>query len=160
MRPLPENAPAEWKRFYDSHARTRVAIECAFGRWKNKFLCLKRELRFTDPRICSSIILACAYLHNFILETNEEEQSVMNEALQLTQQYQSQHSEATLLEENEPLSQNPRERRRRGMELLNDHSQHIDKVPDGWVCARKCTLEPPMRRFSVVICFVPVIQRP
>jgi hypothetical protein len=55
--------------FIRSHAKTRVAIECAFGILKGRWACLSRTLRFTDPRICGSVTMACVYLHNFILST-------------------------------------------------------------------------------------------
>jgi hypothetical protein len=73
-------------------------------------------LRFTDPRICSSIITACGLLHNFILMTSEEEQLEMNQEMANFQE------ERDSDEENDPMieiEENPRERRRRGNELLN-----------------------------------------
>jgi len=39
---------------------------------KNRWLCLKEELRVKNPTYAAEIIKACAYLHNFIIDHRTE----------------------------------------------------------------------------------------
>ncbi|XP_052818457.1 putative nuclease HARBI1 [Mya arenaria] len=50
--------------------RTRVLIECTFGRWKRRFGILHGELRKT-PAKASEVIVACAVLHNIAIMLQE-----------------------------------------------------------------------------------------
>lgn len=53
---------------FRSHAKTRRIVENAFALWKNKWRCLKQEIRVNTPDYAGLIIKATAYLHNFILK--------------------------------------------------------------------------------------------
>ncbi|KAM0726167.1 hypothetical protein ACS0PU_008248 [Formica fusca] len=61
------------------HGRTRRIVERTFGIWKRRFLCLSRGLS-TKLLTFTTIIVACAVLHNLSLilndrlEEEEEEQ--------------------------------------------------------------------------------------
>ena len=65
----PQNA-AE-RRYNVAHRKTRRVIECAYGVFKNSFLCLKR-LRHKDPVFCCEVIKACAVIHNLRTPDNYE----------------------------------------------------------------------------------------
>lgn len=59
-------SPAECS-YNRSHTRTRISIERCFGILKRRFLCLHTGLRYS-PVFCCNIILACAILHNYIIQ--------------------------------------------------------------------------------------------
>lgn len=57
-------------RYNEIHIRTRQTVERAFGAWKRRFPCLARGL--TTKLLCStSIVVACAVLHNMSLIFND-----------------------------------------------------------------------------------------
>jgi hypothetical protein len=58
------------RRYNRAHIRARNCVERLFGVWKNRFLCLRRGLRFC-PKRCVNVIVATACLHNFAVEQNE-----------------------------------------------------------------------------------------
>ncbi|VDM77024.1 unnamed protein product [Strongylus vulgaris] len=49
------------------HKKMRVAVECAFGRWKQKFAILNEKIRVT-PKRAAKVIIACAVLHNMMMD--------------------------------------------------------------------------------------------
>lgn len=53
-------------------------IECAYGVFKNSFLCLKR-LRHKDSVFCCEVIKACAVIHN--LRTPDDYAATLEEAM-------------------------------------------------------------------------------
>lgn len=62
------------------HGRTRIIVERTFGIWKRRFPCLSRGLS-TKLLTSTSIIVACAVLHNLSLISNDrfkEEEDVEN----------------------------------------------------------------------------------
>lgn len=70
--------------------------------------------------------MATAYLHNFILQTSQDEQNEMNREIQREQQdninfdiNEDEAAEDDNIDLHAAGSQNPRERRRRGAELLD-----------------------------------------
>uniref|UniRef100_A0A915EIT5 DDE Tnp4 domain-containing protein n=1 Tax=Ditylenchus dipsaci TaxID=166011 RepID=A0A915EIT5_9BILA len=63
----------EDSNFYDSFAKTRVAVEQHFGVWKNRFRCLQETLRVKDPVYAAMIVKCCAYLQNFLVNTRKPE---------------------------------------------------------------------------------------
>ena len=68
LTPIPSPAPGKEKRFNLSHARTRSAIERAFGVLKRRFYCLGQTLR-TKLSTSRAIIMACAVLHNIAISS-------------------------------------------------------------------------------------------
>ena len=54
-------------RYNRSHTSTRITVERCFGVLKRHFLCLEGKLRYSEV-FCCKIILACAIVHNFIIE--------------------------------------------------------------------------------------------
>lgn len=65
-------------KFYRAFARTRCSIEQLFGIWKARFEVLSGTMRFRNPIVCGSVIMACGALQNFImisrnLEENDDE---------------------------------------------------------------------------------------
>lgn len=61
---IPPNTPAEdAENYLRRHRSTRQTIECAIGRLKAKFPCL-RYLRLKTPARCCEVILACVVLYN------------------------------------------------------------------------------------------------
>lgn len=74
-RSTPELAP-----FYNALASTRCIIERAFALLKNRWTCLKTELR-VEPQYAVRIIKACCILHNFILRYRESEEDDDDEFL-------------------------------------------------------------------------------
>ena len=58
------------QRFNSSLKQTRVIIEQVFGQVKRRFPCLATGLR-VSPRRVSTIIIACAILHNKAKEFGE-----------------------------------------------------------------------------------------
>lgn len=65
------------------HRRTRQIVERTFGVWKRRFPCLARGLT-TKLICCTTIIVACAVLHNLsliydnILPEDDENEEVLN----------------------------------------------------------------------------------
>ncbi|ETL80565.1 hypothetical protein F442_06086 [Phytophthora nicotianae P10297] len=54
------------RRYNKAHSRTRIVVECAFGRLKNRFRVFLGKLeQRTSDRICK-VILGCAVLHNML----------------------------------------------------------------------------------------------
>ncbi|KAF4136322.1 DDE superfamily endonuclease [Phytophthora infestans] len=74
LTPYPESEAADErrKRIYSRvHSRTRIAVECAFGRLKNRFRILLAKLEQKTPgRICK-VIYSCIVLHNMLLAVND-----------------------------------------------------------------------------------------
>ncbi|OWY93328.1 hypothetical protein PHMEG_00037328 [Phytophthora megakarya] len=70
LTPFPEADAAEdrRKRVYNkTHSRTRIVVECAFGRLKNRFRNLLGKLeQKSSARICK-VIIGCAVLHNLLI---------------------------------------------------------------------------------------------
>lgn len=52
-----------------AHARCRRLVECAWGLLKNRFPCLRDNLRLKSPLECARVIRCCAHLHNFLIDT-------------------------------------------------------------------------------------------
>lgn len=66
LTPFANPASEAEQRYNNSHAKTRVVVEQAFGILKSRFRCLHKSggsLQYT-PVKCSRIILACILLHN------------------------------------------------------------------------------------------------
>ncbi|CAK5080924.1 unnamed protein product [Meloidogyne enterolobii] len=68
------------KLFYEALAKTRVNVEQLFGIWKNRFICLKGAqghgpMRFRDPSISASVVIACACLQNFHVDSRNEQEN-------------------------------------------------------------------------------------
>ena len=49
------------------HRKMRVVVECAFGMWKRRFAILRDGIR-VKPRKVAQIIIACAVLHNMMMD--------------------------------------------------------------------------------------------
>ncbi|KHJ99908.1 transposase, IS4 family [Oesophagostomum dentatum] len=49
------------------HRKMHVVVECALGKWKRKFAILRDGIRVT-PRKAAKIIIACAVLHNMMVD--------------------------------------------------------------------------------------------
>jgi len=66
------------------HERTRRTVEKTFGIWKRRFFCLSKELSTVKLLTFTTIIVACAVLHNLslilndILEEEEEQEQDEN----------------------------------------------------------------------------------
>ncbi|KAG3074936.1 hypothetical protein PI125_g21846 [Phytophthora idaei] len=70
LTPYPESEAVEdrRKRVYNRlHSRTRIAVECAFGRLKNRFKILPGKLEQKTPERICKWIYSCVVLHNMIL---------------------------------------------------------------------------------------------
>jgi len=82
------------KLFYAAHAGTRWPIESLWGIFKNRFICLKAfniwllismykfkgarghgPLRFQNPEVSASVILACACLQNWLIDNRFEDEN-------------------------------------------------------------------------------------
>ena len=59
------------ERYNAAHKRARNIIERTFGIWKRRFPCLKKGLGNNLPTV-SSIIVACAVLHNISLQVHDQ----------------------------------------------------------------------------------------
>lgn len=71
--PMRRSAP-ELSQFYNVLASTRCVIERAFALLKNRWTCLKTELR-VERQYAVKIIKTCFILHNFILRYREDEEN-------------------------------------------------------------------------------------
>ncbi|XP_050024566.2 putative nuclease HARBI1 [Dermacentor andersoni] len=74
MTPLadPGSANTPEGRYNKAHTKTRNSVERAFGVWKRRFPCLDMKLQH-KPCSATSIITACAALHNLALSRREPE---------------------------------------------------------------------------------------
>ena len=61
-------AAQQWYNFV--HSSSRFFVEETFGRWKNRFRCLLKEMEFTKKH-CETNIFATAVLHNICTVYNE-----------------------------------------------------------------------------------------
>ena len=86
MTPCVNPATEKERRYNLAHAKTRNAIEKAFGIWKSRFAILKYKMR-TNLRTANNIIIACAVLHNIALESRldliQESENVLPDAVGL-----------------------------------------------------------------------------
>uniref|UniRef100_A0A915CMQ2 Putative nuclease HARBI1 n=1 Tax=Ditylenchus dipsaci TaxID=166011 RepID=A0A915CMQ2_9BILA len=73
--PMRPHAPQQYDPFYKYHSKTRRVVKCAFGLWKNRFQCLKSGMRLKSPTYCGEVIMACGYLHNFLMEERLEQEN-------------------------------------------------------------------------------------
>jgi len=78
LTPIANPQDAGERRYNVAHRKTRRVIECAYGVYKNSFLCLKR-LRHKDPAFCCEVIKACAVIHN--LRTPEDYVGALEDTL-------------------------------------------------------------------------------
>lgn len=53
--------------YNNAHSRTRVMIECAFGRWKRRFHSMHGEVRLQPDKACKLIVVTAA-LHNWAID--------------------------------------------------------------------------------------------
>ncbi|KAF4139897.1 DDE superfamily endonuclease [Phytophthora infestans] len=99
------------RRYNKAHPRTRIVVECAFGRFQNRFRVLLGKLeQKTSDRICK-VIMGCAVLHNML--------TLMRDGLPI-------HGEDPLLQDAPaPVSEDPVER-----EQAVCHQQGIAKRND------------------------------
>uniref|UniRef100_A0A915E1J2 DDE Tnp4 domain-containing protein n=1 Tax=Ditylenchus dipsaci TaxID=166011 RepID=A0A915E1J2_9BILA len=73
--PMRPHAPPQFNAFYKSHAKTRRVVECAFGLWNNRSLCIKTGLRLKNPTYCCQLVKARGYLQNFSLDVRTEKEN-------------------------------------------------------------------------------------
>ncbi|KAG3116599.1 hypothetical protein PI125_g4524 [Phytophthora idaei] len=74
LTPYPESEAVEdrRKRVYNRlHSRTRIAVECAFGRLKNRFRILLGKLEQKTPERIFKVIDSCVVLHNMLLAVKD-----------------------------------------------------------------------------------------
>ncbi|XP_052268472.1 putative nuclease HARBI1 [Dreissena polymorpha] len=79
MTPLANPNSVQQTRFNIAHKRGRVVVERAFGVLKSRFRCLHTAggcLPFT-PSKCAQIVLACMHLHNFCMDRNIMDPTLM-----------------------------------------------------------------------------------
>ncbi|XP_066585491.1 putative nuclease HARBI1 [Prorops nasuta] len=73
----------EQERYNEIQSHTRQVVERAFGVWKRRFPCLSKGLTL-KIETCTSIVVACAVLHNLSLIYNEvlpeSEMELLNES--------------------------------------------------------------------------------
>ena len=58
--------------FNNIHSRTRIVVETAFGRLKNRFRIFRRSLAEKTPQHMAYDIVACICLHNFFISVGDE----------------------------------------------------------------------------------------
>lgn len=71
MTPIANPQTDEELTYNDIQSRTRLVIERTFGVWKRRFPCLSRGLS-TKLVCCTTIVVACAVLHNMSLIFKDE----------------------------------------------------------------------------------------
>ncbi|KAG7384751.1 hypothetical protein PHYPSEUDO_002280 [Phytophthora pseudosyringae] len=74
LTPFPESEAIgdRRKRVYNRlHSRTRIAVECAFGRLKNRFRILLGKLEQKTPERIGKLIQSCMVLHNMLLAVKD-----------------------------------------------------------------------------------------
>ncbi|EGZ10364.1 hypothetical protein PHYSODRAFT_518423 [Phytophthora sojae] len=74
LTPFPESEAIanRRKRVYNRlHSRTRIAVECAFGRLKNRFRILLGKLEQKTPKRIGKVIQSCVVLHNMLLAVQD-----------------------------------------------------------------------------------------
>lgn len=91
------------ENYFRAHARCRRMIECSWALLKNRFLSLKNILRLKSPKKCGEVIMACAHLHNFIIETKEEGDDFLDIGLLGLEEEESEESD----EDEEDAIDNP-----------------------------------------------------
>ncbi|XP_060553824.1 putative nuclease HARBI1 [Ruditapes philippinarum] len=75
MTPFLATDSAGKMRYQESHTKTRVTIERAFGQLKRRFHVLHSEIRLAPAKVCR-VVTACVILHNiahFLHESDVEE---------------------------------------------------------------------------------------
>ena len=72
--PMNTHGTADAQRFYRALAKTRQIVESAFGVLKQRWRCLLSGIRVDTPLYAATIIKACFYLHNFVIERRLEEE--------------------------------------------------------------------------------------
>ncbi|KAG3080098.1 hypothetical protein PI125_g20547 [Phytophthora idaei] len=76
LTPFPESEVVadRRKRVYNrSHSRTRMAVECAFGRLKNRFRILLGKLEQKTPQRICKVIYSYVVLHNMLLHVKNSQ---------------------------------------------------------------------------------------
>jgi hypothetical protein len=69
--------PAEEANFNYLHSRTRIAVEQAFGIYKNRFRCFQVKLLHHNPSAMANLIASTMVLHNWMIDLGgDEEQPV------------------------------------------------------------------------------------
>ena len=57
--------------YNQTHSRTRITVECAFGRLKNRFRILLGKLEQKTSRHVCQVIVSCVVLHNLLQAFND-----------------------------------------------------------------------------------------
>ncbi|XP_066596517.1 putative nuclease HARBI1 [Prorops nasuta] len=70
LTPFRNPRSSEEEKYNEIHSRTRMVVERAFGVWKRRFSCLSTGLTL-KLESCTSVVAACAVLHNLSLMFNE-----------------------------------------------------------------------------------------
>ena len=86
LTPFTENEAAEdhRKRTYNCrHSRTRITVECAFGRLKNRFRILLGKLEQKSSKTICNVIVSCALLHNLLIMLGDTYQVSSHDPLRL-----------------------------------------------------------------------------
>jgi hypothetical protein len=69
LAPYPEAAAArnhKMRRYNYRHSRTRIVVECTFGRVKNRFRIILGKLEQKSATHITDVIVACCVLHNLL----------------------------------------------------------------------------------------------
>jgi hypothetical protein len=64
MKPFRNETSQEERNFNYSHSSTRMAVECAFGKWKMQWRILASVRATLPPATMAQVVRACACLHN------------------------------------------------------------------------------------------------
>ncbi|CAK5129533.1 unnamed protein product, partial [Aphanomyces euteiches] len=70
--PIVESMAADEAKYNYIHSRSRMVVERAFGRWKNKFRVFKNELMHHSPHDMAHLIEVTLVLHNWFIEYDGE----------------------------------------------------------------------------------------
>ncbi|KAH9152173.1 hypothetical protein AeRB84_005355 [Aphanomyces euteiches] len=70
--PIVENMAWDKAKYNYIHSRSRMVVERAFGRWKNKFRIFKNDLLHHSPYDMARLIEVTLVLHNRFIEYDEQ----------------------------------------------------------------------------------------
>jgi len=59
-------------RYNYKHSTTRITVECAFGKWKNRFRVFCTELNWSTAMDMGRLICATMILHNWLIELGDD----------------------------------------------------------------------------------------
>ena len=65
-------AKPRWRTYNARFSATRVVVECAYGKLKGQWRCLRVGLRQRSPEEWNTIVKACVVLHNVAIDEMDQ----------------------------------------------------------------------------------------